>query len=58
MGKIGGVENAPGAAHPSGLLRIAVSILVLVLLAYWWLLLNNRGYYLARSIRQNDIMGN
>ena len=55
MGKIGGVENAPGAAHPSGLLRIAVSILVLVLLAYWWLLLDNQRSQLAYAERQLEL---
>lgn len=55
MGKIGRVESVPAVAQPPGLLRIAVSVLVLILMAYWWLLIDNQRSQLAYAERQLEL---
>lgn len=55
MGEIGRVESEPAMARPSGPLWIAVSVLVLILMAYWWLLIENQRSQLAYAERQLEL---
>ncbi|MEJ6655365.1 MAG: hypothetical protein QNL70_05110 [Pseudomonas sp.] len=54
MGKIDKEERAPAAAR-TGFLWIAISFLVLILTAYWWLLINSQRSQLAHAKQQLEL---